>query len=105
MAKKNKSHKNINVESPEVYNMDDIGYMMDEALYDRVGRLDSERAKLVANGYDARLWEVEIAYVQREQGIRRSRSELHADYLRKFQTTIDDVDFGNSPDSSRDSLN
>jgi hypothetical protein len=105
MAKKNKSHKNFNVEIPEVYNMDDIGYMPDEALRERYARLDSERGRLAANGYDPRLWEVELAYVQREQGIRMSRSELHADYIRKFQANHEDLDFSFVGDHSQDELN
>lgn len=105
MTKKNKSHKNFNIELPEIYNMDDIGYMMDETLYDRVGRLESERSKLVSNGYDAKPWEVEVAYVQREQGIRKTRAEMHAEYVRKFQTPFDEIDFGNPNDNSCDSLN
>lgn len=104
MTKKNK--KNYTVELPEIYNMDDIGYMSDEALYDRSSRLESERSKLVASGYDAYAWEVEVAYVQREQNIRRTRAEAHADYLRKFQVNLDeDFDPSYSDEPSRVELN
>jgi hypothetical protein len=105
MAKKNKTNKNYNVEIPEVYNMDDIGYMSDDALRERNFRLESEKSKLLAAGYDTRLWDVELAYVQREQGIRMSRAELHADYIRKFQSTSEDFDFSYVGDHSQDELN
>ena len=69
-------NKDFANEGPEVYNMDDIGYMSDEAIYDRAGRLENERNRLVASGRDTYLWEVELAYLRREQQLRRERAAM-----------------------------
>jgi len=85
MSKKNKLNKNFNNEAPEIFNTDDIGYMTDEALHDRSNRLEGERNRLVAMGRDPHLWEVEIAYLHREQQLRRTRAARHMEYIQKFQ--------------------
>ena len=85
MSKKNKNFGN---ENPEIYNMDDIGYMTDEALYDRANRLENDRNRVVASGRDPYLWEVEIAYLRREQSMRRTRAELHQEYVQKFAVNL-----------------
>jgi hypothetical protein len=88
MSKKN---KNFVVEGPEVYNMDDLGYMTDESLYERANRLESEKNRMMSSGRDPYLWEVELAYVRREQVLRRTRADLHAEYVQKFaHTRVDD---------------
>jgi hypothetical protein len=84
MSKKNKPSKNFINETPDVYNMDDIGYMTDEAIHDRSQRLENERNRLLSMNKDAHLWEVEVAYLRREQQLRQTRSELHAEYMKKF---------------------
>lgn len=85
MSKKNKHFsKNFGNEAPEIYSMDDIGYMADEAIHDRSSRLEFERNKLVSMNKDPYLWEVELAYLQREQIMRQTRAEKHAEYVRKF---------------------
>ena len=67
MSKKNKSfNKNFSNEAPEIHNMDDIGYMTDESIYERSNRLENERNWLLSAGKDPLLWEVEIAYLRRE---------------------------------------
>jgi hypothetical protein len=71
--------RNINV--PDVYNMDLVGYMADEEIASTAGRLESERNYLLSKGQDTYLWEVEICYLRREQQMRRLRSERHAEYL------------------------
>lgn len=71
--------RNINV--PDVYNMDSVGYMADEEIAAIAGRLESERVFLLNKGQDTYLWEVEICYLRREQQLRRFRSERHAEYL------------------------
>lgn len=87
MSKKNKNfNKNFGNEAPEIYNMDDIGYMADEAIHDRTSRLEFERGKLISMNKDPHLWEVELAYLQREQGLRQTRAAAHADFLKKFMT-------------------
>ena len=85
MSKKNKSfNKNFGNDAPEVYNMDDIGYMVDEAIHDRANRLENERNRLQSMGKDTYLWEVEISYLRREQDMRKTRSQLHMEYMQKF---------------------
>ena len=93
MSKKNKIK---GFDSPEVWNMDDLGYMPDETIDDRAQRLESERNRMVSMGKDAYLWEVEIAYIRREQQLRKTRSELHQEYLKKFNVDMSnaELDFG-----------
>ena len=93
MSKKNKSfNKNFSNEAPEIYNMDDIGYMAEEALHDRANRLENERNRLQSSGKDTYLWEVEIAYLRREQDMRKTRAEAHAEFLQKFSVNPNEVD-------------
>lgn len=93
MSKKNKSNKNIGNETPDIYNMDDIGYMADEAIHDRASRLEHERNRLVSVNKDPYLWEVEIAYLRREEQLRQTRAERHAEFVKKFvsTTTVDEM--------------
>lgn len=85
MSKKNKNfNKDFGNEAPEIYGMDDIGYMADEAIHDRANRLENERNRLVGQGRDPYLWEVEIAYLRREQQLRQTRAERHAEFVQKF---------------------
>lgn len=90
MSKKNKNfNKNFGNEAPEMYSMDDIGYMTDEAIHDRVSRLDFERNRLVSMNKNPYLWEVELAYLHREQELRQVRATHHAEYIKKFATVGD----------------
>ena len=93
MSKKNKNaNHNQNTDElratkypipgPEVANMDDIGYYPDDLLADRIGRLESERTRLLEMRYDPQLWEVELSYMRREQQIRSARAEKHEAYMR-----------------------
>jgi len=92
MSKKNKSNKNFGNETPEIYNMDDIGYMADEAIQDRTQRLENDRGRLLAMNKDPYLWEVEIAYLRREEQLRQTRAERHADFVKKFvSTNVDEM--------------
>jgi len=84
MSKKNKSAKNFGNETPEIYNMDDIGYMTDEAIHDRTNRLEHERNRLGLLNRDPYLWEIEIAYLRREEQLRQTRAERHAEFMKKF---------------------
>jgi len=69
---------------PEVANMDDVGYYPDDVLSDRISRLESERTRLLEMRYDPRHWEVELAYLRREQQIRNVRIERHDAYMREL---------------------
>lgn len=74
--------------------MDDIGYMADEAIHDRANRLENERNRLSSMGKDPYLWEVEIAYLRREQQLRQTRAEKHIEFMQNFghQTNPEDLD-------------
>lgn len=69
--------------------MDDIGYMSDEAIHDRATRLEHERSRHVATRGEPYLWEVELAYLQREQNLRQTRAALHAEFVKKFVPTVE----------------
>jgi len=85
MSKKNKNFsRDFGNEAPEIYNMDDIGYMADEAIHDRANRLENERNRLSGMGRDPHFWEVEVAYLRREQQLRQTRAEKHAEFMKKF---------------------
>jgi len=90
MSKKNSKSKGF-FESPEIWNMDDLGYMADEMIEDRAQRLESERNRLLSTGKDPHLWEVEIAYIRREQQLRKTREEFHQKYLKKFNVDMNNV--------------
>lgn len=67
---------------PQVVNVDDIAVFSDEELYARLTSMESDRTKVVESRFDPMLWEVEIAYLRREMGIRRQRREAHEAYMK-----------------------
>jgi hypothetical protein len=93
MSKKNKSNQQ-NIEAtfrgsksfpaPEIVCMDDIGYFSDELLSERMSRLENEKNRVSDAKLDPVLWEVELAYLQREKQIRQTRAEKHEAYMRDF---------------------
>jgi hypothetical protein len=77
---------------PDIVNMDLLATISDDELNNRHQRLENEREALLNGKVSVRAWEEEIAYVRREQGIRRARREAHDAYLgngHKDQTQID----------------
>ena len=70
--------------APEIVCMDDIGYYSDDLLHERMTRLESEKNRVVEARLDTTLWEVELAYLQREKQIRQTRLEKHEAYMRDF---------------------
>lgn len=86
MSKKNKKSSNQSqrfpVEVPYVIDMDALGYSSDDDLRERNNYLSSAREQVVRAGMDPYLWEVELAYLQREFGIRDTRRAAHEKYLR-----------------------
>lgn len=113
MSKKNKSvpsekeafQVKYPVDFPQVSNMDDIGYMLDEAINDKVNRLENERNKLLEMKLDPRQWEVEIAYFRREQQMRKIRYDRHQTYLQKFSHVYEDQGFDTSSIANHSELN
>jgi len=62
--------------------MDVLGTMQDEDLVLRLRALNEDHARAYESGRDTYPWEVEIAYVRREQQIRRIRRDNHAEITR-----------------------
>lgn len=69
--------KKKNDSAPQITNIDELAVMTDEELVARASRFESERNR----SYDSYPWEVEIAYIRREQQIRKTRAQAHADWL------------------------
>jgi hypothetical protein len=90
MSKKNKQTNNRDelrntkypISTPEVANMDEIGYYPDDLLADRISRLESERSRLLEMKFDPQPWEVELAYLYREKQLRNVRLERQEAYIR-----------------------
>lgn len=78
------SHHNTFVH-PEIVTFDDLGIMLDEDLISRLHSLEEEKVRVYEAREETRPWEEEIAYVRREQQIRRTRRDNHMDYLRKSE--------------------
>ncbi len=108
MSKKSNKKQNINngessmsyqqcpVPVPNVVNMDEIAVFSDEELFARVSSLENDRNKAVEARFDPLLWEVEIAYLRREMGIRRQRRDTHEVFIREnaHLLTEEDVNLG-----------
>lgn len=77
---------------PEVVSVDVLGTLLDEDLIVRLRALDEDRNKVFEARGDARPWEEEIAYVRREQQMRRARREKHQDFVRKEQEAFDKLE-------------
>jgi len=93
MSKKNKNFDNeFELGAPEVICLDDIGYMSEEIINDRMNRLERERNRAISMGHEPILWDVELAYLQREQNVRQIRSESHAAYMKKLPFVSDVAD-------------
>ena len=70
---------------PEVVSIDVIGTMLDEDLVVRMRALEGERARVLDEHGDAQPWEEEVAYIRREQQLRRVRRDTHFDFLRRSE--------------------
>lgn len=88
---------------PEVVSSDVLGTLLDEDLIVRLRALDEDRNKAFEARSDTRPWETEIAYVRREQQMRRNRRENHLEFDRrereafeKLEATLPHGDFDNS---------
>ena len=67
------------VNAPEIVNMDDLALATDAELLQHVNKLYTEHM----NTRNGKLLEVEIAYCQREMGIRNVRFEAHVAYMNR----------------------
>ena len=64
--------------------MDDIANMIDEDLLARLHSLEEDMTRVYEARMETTLWEVEIAYIRREQLVRRRRRELHDRFVQEM---------------------
>ena len=79
---------------PEIINIDVLSTMLDEDLMVRMRQLEEDRYKVTDLGMDAKPWEEEVAYLRREQQVRRSRRDAHSDYVRKSESEFNRAEWG-----------
>lgn len=91
MAKKNKKSSDFNnnnnsysatIQQPTIVSSDELAVYSDGDIRSRVELMESEMARAAKLGVDTYLWQVELAYLQREYDIRRARAAAHDRYLR-----------------------
>jgi len=58
---------------PQIYTVDALAEMGDGELYERGAMLHADMKQAVKYGVSPRPWEIELAYVQRELDIRKTR--------------------------------
>ena len=86
----NKNYWHKAAPSIDLIDIDTLGTMPDEDLVIRMRMLESDMNKVYDAGHvDARPWEEEIAYVRREQQIRRSRRDAFIRYEREVQSEFE----------------
>ncbi len=71
---------------PEIVTIDALATMPDEDLIGRLRALEEEKSKAYEAHVDVRSWEEEIAYIRREQQIRRTRRDAQMEYNRKVES-------------------
>ena len=78
------SHRNrsSHFEAPEIVTIDELAMLSDDELTYRYKTLDDVRLRVVDSREETKLWEEELAYVKREQQIRRARREAHERYVK-----------------------
>lgn len=80
------------VPSPELVSIDVLGTLLDEDLIVRLRALDDDRNRAYEARVDTVPWETEIAYVRREQQMRRGRRENHSEYVRREQSDFERIE-------------
>lgn len=78
---------------PVVSNMDDLATMVDEELTRRFRELDTDMLAAAKANVDTTPWTTELAYIRREQLIRRARREAHELYLQETASSPSEDDF------------
>jgi len=88
---------------PEIVSSDILATLDDSDLITRLRVLDDDRNKAFESRLETLPWETEIAYIRREQQMRRGRRENHQDFMRREQqdferieATLPPGDFDNS---------
>ncbi len=93
-------HVTQEMSPPQVVDMEALAYISDGDLERRHAHLVEEMNKAFHSGYETYLWEVELAYVQREAGVRRTRKLAHDRYVRSNPDFYVNVDYSDSSESS-----
>ena len=88
------TRRGVAVPLPELISSDVLGTMQDEDLILRLRAMDEDRIRAYESGRDTRPWEEEIAYVRREQQIRRTRRDTHAELTRAAQIEYERTEAG-----------
>ncbi len=70
---------------PDVVSSDTLGAINDEELINRLRYLEEGRQKVLDAHLDPKLWEEEVAYIQREMQIRCTRRDAHDQYMRLLE--------------------
>jgi len=110
MSKKNKKSvgqgqsQRYPVEAPYVVDMEVLAYSSDDELRERNNYLNSTKEQVVRAGLDPYLWEVELAYVHREMGIRDTRHAAHERYLRSNPDNVQFESYDNDSYVDNNSL-
>lgn len=86
-----RQHKRSNspVPLPDVINVDVLAMMSEVDLIARLRSLEEARLKAYNAQLELRPWEEEIAYVKREQQIRRIRHDKYEEYLREVEEELE----------------
>ena len=100
----NTSRRHGAISMPEVVDIDVLGSMQDDDLILRLRALEEDRSRALADGrYDTYPWEVEAAYVRREQQIRRARRDAHSEWswrlkdeFERLEASLPNGDFDNT---------
>jgi hypothetical protein len=66
------------INPPQQLTFDELALLSDEDLVSNGRQLEQEREVILEARMDPRPWEEEIAYIRREQQIRRTRRDTHA---------------------------
>jgi len=110
--KKNKKQNNQqsisrpHIDMPYVVDMDSLAYASDDDLWERYGYLNLTRDQAIKAGMDPYPWEIELAYIQRENGIRDSRKLAHEKYIKlNPEDFIDSYDQGTGIDHIQAGIN
>jgi hypothetical protein len=72
--------------APTMNHIDDLCVISDESLFVTFTNLSQQRNELLRQRFSTFLWDVELAYVQRESKIRSDRRIAHKSYLDKVSS-------------------
>jgi len=79
---------------PEVVSMDVIAYMSDDDLVLRLRSLEEDMSRVFEARMDTTMWEVEIAYIRREQQLRYRRHPIHVAYMNRLSREFMESEIG-----------